>query len=305
MVRNIINHVSCEKIAIGPQKSLFLYAGEMSDVMRRVYLVFFICLAISQATCGLLQDRRDLAEIIAARGNLASGNIHTGQFALKTFHRGLDQKQDVLAVYIEGDGDAWKRKNVLTGDPTPGDPVALKLAARDSGPAVLYVARPCQYLVAPLLEECPSRYWSTHRYAEEVIDAIETAVNWGVNQTGAGSVVLYGYSGGGTVAALLAARRNDVIRLVTIAANLDHRAWTELHGVSPLEGSINAVDFAASIQYIPQLHLVGADDDIVPVTVVEAYRARAPDPSLIVIRSVPGFDHHCCWEEAWPKLLSP
>ena len=271
--------------------------------MRRAFPVFFVCIAILQAACTLLQDRHELAETIASRGGLQPGQVNAGQFALTVYHRGLDQKHSVLAVYIEGDGEAWRRKNILSRDPTPGDPVALKLAVRDPAPAVLYVARPCQYLSAPLLEDCPSRYWSTHRYAGEVVDAIAAAVNWGVNRTGAGSVVLYGYSGGGTVAVLLAARRNDVVRLVTVAANLDHSVWTEMHGVSPLAGSLNAADVAGSIRHIPQLHFVGADDSIVPVTIAEAYRARASDPAQITIRRVPGFDHHCCWETAWPELL--
>jgi hypothetical protein len=44
------------------------------------------------------------------------------------------------------------------------------------------------------------------------------------------------------VASLVAARRHDVVRLVTVAGNLDHLAWTTLHGVSPLTGSLNPAD---------------------------------------------------------------
>ncbi|GAB2181920.1 hypothetical protein DLREEDagrD3_21430 [Denitratisoma sp. agr-D3] len=51
-------------------------------------------------------------------------------------------------------------------------------------------------------------------------------------QLGARRLTLVGYSGG--AAALLAARCSDVVRLVTIAGNLDHRAWTRYHHITTL-----------------------------------------------------------------------
>ncbi|NIQ12880.1 MAG: alpha/beta hydrolase, partial [Candidatus Dadabacteria bacterium] len=78
-----------------------------------------------------------------------------------------------------------------------------------------------------------------------------------------------GYSGGGTVAALIATRRNDVSSLTTIAANLDHAEWTRLHHISPLTGSLNAVNFIDKIENIDQLHFVGGKDKIVPKEIID------------------------------------
>ena len=253
--------------------------------------------------CVSLQDRRETASAIAQDGNFALFQLEAGKFRLQTYYRGQDLQGGTLAVYIEGDGQAWKQKNVLSDDPTPVDPVALKLAVQDPSVAVLYIARPCQYLGAEELKNCPPQYWSTHRYAEEVIAAINAAVDWGVNQSGAVGVSLYGYSGGGAVAALVAARRQDVVSLITIAANLDHVSWTRLQGISPLSGSLNPADMSDELKDIPQVHFAGSDDRIVPVSVLESYREHFTDKTRITLKVIPGFDHHCCWTESWPDLL--
>ena len=263
----------------------------------------FILLSILLAGCGHLQDRHATALGIADSGNLIPGSLATGQFRLTIFHRGLDQKSTALAVYIEGDGYAWKRKNLLSDDPTPIDPVALKLAAKDLSSSVLYIARPCQYLSPEELKNCDPKYWSTHRFAEEVIRAVNTAVDWGARKSGTAKVYLYGYSGGGAVAALVAARRTDVARLTTIAANLDQVLWTTELGLAPLSGSLNPADATDKLQDIPQVHFAGSEDKIVPVNILEAYRARFGDNANIILRIIPGFDHHCCWADSWPNLL--
>lgn len=254
-------------------------------------------------SCTSLQDRHATALAIADGGDLTQGSLDTGQFRLATFYRGLDHQSSALAVYIEGDGHAWKQRHVLSVDPTPIDPVALKLAAKDPSPAVLYIARPCQFLRPEALKDCNPKYWSTHRYAEEVIRSVNAVVDWGVRKSGAAGVTLYGYSGGGAVAALVAARRSDVIRLISIAANLDHVLWTRLQGISPLTGSLNPADITDKLKNIPQVHFAGSEDKVVPVSILESYQARYEDTTNIILQVIPGYDHYCCWAEYWPDLL--
>ena len=102
---------------------------------------------------------------------------------------------------------------------------------------------------------------------------------------------------------MIAERRDDVEELVTVAANLDHKAWTGLHDISPLEGSLNAADVAALIQNVPQVHFVGADDDNVTPAIAQSYLARMTDPSNTKIVVVEGMSHNCCWTEIWRDLL--
>lgn len=85
-------------------------------------------------------------------------------------------------------------------------------------------------------------------------------------------------------------------------ANLNHAAWTSYHGVTTLSGSLNPADFATRLQSVPQIHFVGEKDDIIPESIARDYRSKMTDPSLTKIAVIPGYDHHCCWVQAWPRL---
>lgn len=61
-----------------------------------------------------------------------------------------------LSIYLEGDGFAWFNSRQPPPDPTPLDPMALRLAqAQPSGNAT-YLGRPCQ-----------QRYWPHQRFGED------------------------------------------------------------------------------------------------------------------------------------------
>ena len=203
-------------------------------------------------------------------------------------------------VYLEGDGHAWDDRHTPSTDPTPREPVALQLAVQDPSPNVLYLGRPCQYECRND-RRCHQRYWTSHRYAEAVIDSTDEAIK-GVIGEKAGKIGLIGYSGGGAVAVLLAARRDDVDWLITIAGNLDQGAWTDYHGVSPLNGSLNPADAAEAIQRIPQVHYVGGEDNIVPESLVRGFLDRMSDPAKSRLIEVPSFGHRDGWRENWVKL---
>lgn len=242
---------------------------------------------------------------MAEAAGLDADAIEAHGFRLQAFHRGLVDARAVN-VYIEGDGRAWSSPHRPASDPTPREPVALELAARDRSAAVLYLARPCQYQDAASLAACDRRYWTTHRYAREVIDAMDEAIGIALRRAGTdGARVplgLIGYSGGGAVAALIAARRPQVRWLITVGGNLDHHAWTGIHDVSPLGASLNAADFASTLRALPQLHLIGGRDRIVPRAVAESYLRRAGNAGKTTIVEIPDYDHRCCWAERWPGI---
>jgi pimeloyl-ACP methyl ester carboxylesterase len=151
---------------------------------------------------------------------------------------------------------------------------------------------------------CHPAFWTNERFAPVVVEATSAAIDSLMRAAQARELVLVGYSGGGVLAALVAARRNDVVGLVTVASPLDHARWTSLHSISPLRGSLSPVDFAARLAAIPQIHLLGARDEIVPRAPVDSYVARLPDRTRSRVVSVPGQTHDCCWVGAWRDLLA-
>jgi pimeloyl-ACP methyl ester carboxylesterase len=259
---------------------------------------------LSSCSAGqLFEDRRERAMRLAGEQGWRHERVDAGKFSLTAFHKGLEREAGELVVYIEGDGDAWRNRFTLARDPTPRNPLALKLALRDPAPAVAYLARPCQHTTDETRRGCHPAYWSSHRYAEAVIAAMNAAVDHLKDKAAAASVALVGFSGGGAVAALVAARRDDVSYLLTVAGNLDHAAWTAHHELAPLGGSLNPADAAADLRALPQVHFVGADDEIVPRQIAAGYLARLGSGAPARLISVPDADHDCCWVEAWPDLL--
>lgn len=240
----------------------------------------------------------------AAKRGWQTVRVDTGTFVISTQSAPLAPDGDALAIYIEGDGFAWVNRGRPSSDPTPINPVALRLALEDTAAGIVYVARPCQYTEGEARKGCDVRYWTTHRLAEEVIAALDAAIDHVKARHGAGGIELIGYSGGGAAAVLLAARRADVRLLVTIAANLDTRMWTDLHGVTPLLGSLNPLDHVAAVRGVPQVHFAGGDDDTVPPAIAQRFVAALGPGGRATVRVRPDFDHACCWWRGWNETIA-
>ena len=101
--------------------------------------------AFQLAACSINPAWRSLA----TEGQLASSEIDTGIFR----HRVLanDMAREIAAehlfVYVEGDGTPWIREHRLSIDPTPVNPVLLRLMLPASH-AAIYLGRPCYFGLA-------------------------------------------------------------------------------------------------------------------------------------------------------------
>ena len=115
-------------------------------------------------------------------------------------------------------------------------------------------------------------------------------------------VELIGYSGGGVLATLVSTRRNDVAKLITVASNLDTSAWTKHLGVSPLTYSINPATLGPDLVNIPQVHLIGGKDAIVPKNIVKSYLDHVGLDVSRHMRVYKNFDHDCCWGQNWSTI---
>lgn len=225
---------------------------------------------------------------------LTSAIVDGGLFKHRVFQKSAKDK--LLHVYIEGDGRAWLTPRRIALDPTPRKPLLLKLMSLDSAPGI-YVGRPCYFDVPD--DSCEPKWWTSHRYAPEVVNSLNGVIDQYVGSFS--GIVMIGHSGGGALAMLVAAKRSDVRAVVTLAGNLDIRAWTRYHQISELTGSLNPAEQAPLDRSIVQRHYLGSLDKRVTKDLIQPTVVKQPNAELIMLE---GFDHNCCWEGFWAKVLA-
>ena len=253
------------------------------------------CLVILLAACAPAQRLDSLAGKYGFERDVVKG----AHFQLVTYrNQARERTGALLHVYLEGDGLPWRTRYEVSWDPTPRDPLALRLMDEDPAPSV-YLGRPC-YDGQAASTGCGPYMWTDGRYGPEVVSSMQAALAHLLARSDYGGVVLIGYSGGGTLAKLLAPRVPQTRAVITVAGNLDPARWARLHRYSPLQGSLNPADEPPLDSRIRQVHYVGSLDRNVPPSIVRAVVRDQPNAAVVVIH---GFDHRCCWEAAWPTIL--
>lgn len=272
----------------------------MSFLLRVISRIAFFCPVILLVGC--TASEKEKADSIATKAGLKTQIIATSLFHYQSFQR-IAEPGAPLNVYIEGDGRAWISRTRPSSDPTPSEPVALYLAARDPAKNVVYLARPCQFTGVRDNPHCQKTYWTDKRFAPEVIDSMSQAIDQLLTQTGSTAINIIGYSGGGAVAALLAERRHDVMSLRTVAGYLDVAWVNQQHGVSPMPDSLNPADFASKTAHIPQIHFSGESDAIISPAVAQRFTRSVGDRCARSM-TIPAMSHRGPWETPWPALLT-
>lgn len=218
--------------------------------------------------------------------------IETRDFTLASWQK-VTNPAAPYKIYIEGDGYAFNAHGRATQDPTPHSTLVRELAFGDNSPNVIYLARPCQYIKSPI---CSQRHWTTARFAPEVINAEYATVK---QIAGDNPVILIGFSGGAQVAGLITSAKPglNIKKIITIAGNLDHLAWTQYHNLPPLNESMNLESYRKQFVKIPQIHYVGSDDEVIPPVLVREF---VGNNDLVVM--VDGASHNEGWEEIYNKV---
>lgn len=277
----------------------------MMQTDRFCSLVLLICLLSLLVGCAKtsVKTRHSTAGQLAISANWVKLEIPTQKFVLSSYVPKKPQADDTLTIYIEGDGLAWIKRNKPSSDPSPINPIALKLALKHApyGNAA-YLARPCQYTSSTNYGPCRRSYWTNKRFSEEVVSSSNQAIEKLKHHFQAKKIVLVGYSGGGAIATLIAARRADVVELVTVAGNLDHKLWTHRHNISPLSGSLNPKDYAQNLKGVRQIHFVGMKDKIIPHHISSSFISGSRGTSEIRQEKIANADHQCCWVSNWEKI---
>ena len=218
--------------------------------------------------------------------------IKTSTFPLSSAVRVT--QRDSIRIYLGGDGIPWKG-GTKNSNPSGTSRLAFELFLQDNK-ATHYISRPC-YDIGPMPADCRASLWTSDRYSQEVIAVLAEAI---MQIAGNSGIELVGYSGGGTLAVLLAQQLHQVTKVLTLGANLDHTAWTNFHGTPALSGSENPAVNGGHIRG-KELHLFGQKDLEVPATINQRYFDNNPSANVGVIDN---FDHRCCWLERWPEILN-
>ena len=258
-------------------------------------IIFFIVACLSLIGCTTPSAK--FAGIATDMG-FNRQTIDTSMFRHQIFlNAGAEHGKDQTSihVYLDGDGTPWENNRRVSRDPTSRNPVILQLMRQDKMPAVL-LGRPC-YHGFNETTRCHKKYWTSHRYSAQVVTSMALALNQWLSDQSFDNVVLIGFSGGGVLAVLIAPEIDGIEKIVTLAANLDVDQWSRHHGYLPLQDSLNPAEQTMNIQ---QIHIAGAEDEVVPPYIIESYANKQTDALYL---SIPGQNHFCCWAEAWPFIL--
>jgi hypothetical protein len=270
------------------------------DTRKTTHAVWWIIvLSICISSC---TGKYTKATKIANKAGLKSAVLQTSKFNIQSFYR-FTKRGDPLTIYIEGDGQAWLTRTQPSMNPTPRNPIALRMAALDRGKNVIYLARPCMYVDLSLEKFCSVPYWTHKRFAKVIILAINEAINIMASRSEAKKIHLIGYSGGGAVVAMLAARRKKIASIRTVAGYMDHVALNRKAKVSPLIGSLDPIRAAPRLKSTPQIHYSGRQDKRVPSWVLHNFSKAVGDSNCVTIRKV-NATHEEGWEKIWANVWS-
>jgi hypothetical protein len=262
-------------------------------------------MALSACMSDIPMVRAESAQRAAAPVFMIPRIVPADPFTLQAYER-VHQKFAPAILYIEGDGAPYATGTITNFFNTPTDPVGIRLAAQDGSTNVLYLARPCQYRQKFMgSKDCPQDFWTTHRFAPEVLQAYNNALDNMKKYHDITGFHIVGFDGGGAIAALLAAQRNDILTLRTVAGNLDPDVFARVNNITFLEGSLNPVNYAEKLSRVPQRHYVGKLDRVMPPAVYASYAQRlqrAGGLDCTSVTLVDNADHERGWVEQWRVL---
>ncbi len=228
---------------------------------------------------------------IKAPEDFVNENINAEGFIIATWQKNTSPDA-TIKIYIEGDGHAFNSHGLPTSDPSPKGEMMRELAYGDNSLNVVYMGRVCQYQKSA---RCDKKYWTDARFAPEVIKAHYQVIK----QIARGRpIILIGFSGGAQIAGLLAATTDlRIKKVITIAGNLDHKAWTDWQKLPSLKASLNLANYRDKFKNIPQFHYSGGKDKVIPPLLTY----RFVDNNELIFK-VENAEHNRGWDKIYPLI---
>jgi len=237
--------------------------------MKRLFLILFLSGCVGAGRYSMPDDFQYVP-------------IQTDSYEIATWQKITNPNNNYVHIYIEGDGHSFDSHGRPTGDPTPRGTFMRDLAGVDYFENVVYVARPCQFIMD---KNCSQTDWTTGRFSQTVIDAESQVINKIAKNK---NVVLIGYSGGGMVSGLII-KQNPKLKVkkwITVAGVLNHKKWTNYFGDKPLDKSLDM----DTLPNVSQTHFVGGRDRVVPYELAKTW-ADEHDIRLLPNASHDDFKH--------------
>lgn len=286
--------VKKEKVILSIIISLLRRLGVKQSMVRQLF--FALILVFMALLQGCTHNRFSYQDFLANH-NMQSFWVDGDKYRHWLVYK-PGKSDSTLRVYIGGDGSPWVLGRYVNDDPTPKNPISLKLMALDPN-ASLFLGRPCYHGLEAV---CGPSLWTEARYSKDVAKSMISALK-SFLKSGSGNsfdrVDLIGFSGGGALATIIAQDFEASSKLVTIAGNLDHNSWTQSFGYLPLVDSVNPIDIQ-DIKNLPALHVGGEQDRNIDISLTREFVERHGGRLLVV----PEVDHACCWVEVWPDILN-
>lgn len=274
----------------------------MTFQIKHLLLIIFAVGALGACTKANFGLRTDTAQRLATPSFMVKREIPAGAFSLTAYER-MHERYAPANVYIEGHGETVLKD--LTIDPTPRNPVALHLSSRDKAENLAWLAGPCQY--SAMVDDtaaCDKAYWNGKTFSPDVLQSYNRALDDIKAQYNITTFNLIGFDSGAGVAALLAANRDDVTSLRTVAGVLEHNAYTAYHQKAAYGKSLNPTEFSGRLRNIPQYHFIGGQDDVVTPAVLHSYLQAVGSSNCVQHKLIQEASHREGWVNKWPELLA-
>lgn len=273
---------------------MFLRWYRFNRSVRAVKLIKTIALLVmSGAMVACQNPRLELEQLTLSHSYTLSSHTLADLPIVQLSPAEVSVRNQRLRVYIEGDGRAWITRSQPSLDPTPHNLFIAQFAIDDPQPSV-YLGRPCQFSTN---QNCTVSLWTSARFGTDVLTTMHLALDQLRTKYQNTEFELVGYSGGAAIALLLAAQRDDVKQVQTIAGNLSPALWAQFHNLTVLSGSQDPMEYAEKLQSVKQRHFVGSLDKNISLELFSIYiKKLSPIPRCIELVEVQHADHSKGWD---------